>query len=101
MPVAQRRQEHIARGALGLEDRETVLLGELLDRRRNEGGPGAALRLVRPGDHPDHLRALGQQRLETRHREVGRAEENDAHQPCLTGSGRRDLMMPSPRCSFL
>ena len=75
-------------------------LGGDLDRWRNQLGAGATLRLVRLGDHACDGEAPAQQRLQRRHGEDRRPEENDPHHSDRADAADTSLVKPvSSLCS--
>ncbi len=99
LPMPEGGQEDVAPRAIRLEQRDPVLLGDLLDRGGDQGGARPAVRLVGLGDDSHEVRPLRDQRFQARHRKGRGAEKHDAHQRRRTGSGCSVRMRPESLCS--
>src|SRR5689334_19137995 len=99
----QHAHEAVADRTLRLEHREPRVERAAFDRRGKQRGVRAAPGPIRLGDHRHDRFPPSHQEVETRHREVRRAEEGYPHYSDRwpSSSGVTFRITPWPLCSFL
>src|SRR5574338_1360976 len=98
---AERGDEEVAHGPLGLQDRHTGFDGRELDGRRDERTAGTTLRAIRLGHHANDIVAGAEEGSKGRVGKVLRPEEDDSHHSRADDSAATSLMYDgSSWCCF-